>query len=231
MSFWDEKKQKDCFTNFYFIFQLKNMLTSKRLNDIDLLHELLFFNELTILKTSKLFREYERSYRIERIDSKDLSVQLEISEPSIKDLFKDLLDEIKATKYQIELKVLLSKYKENTDKEFTTNYFNSATKTVFGSEYDPGKSFHKIFNRTNNWISEGFGWIIESIHPEYVNISICSPLSRSSYIELPVKFKNSKGLINIKNNATKCFLWCHIRHLNPLKIDLERITKADRKIG
>ena len=26
-----------------------------------------------------------------------------------------------------------------------------------------------------------------------------------------------KGLINIKNNDNKCFLWCHIRHLNPLK--------------
>ena len=195
-----------------------------------MLHELLFFNELAILKTSKLFREYARTYRIERVDSKDPSVQLEISEPSIKDLFKDLLYEIKATKYQITLKVLLSKYKKNTDKEFPTVYFNSTTKTVFGSEYDPGKSFQEIFNRIDNWISEGFGWIIESIHLEYVNISICSPLSQSSYIELPVKFKNSKGLITTKNNATKCFLWCHIRHLNLLKTDPERITKADRKM-
>ena len=73
----------------------------KLLNDIDLLHELPFFNELTIVKTSKLYREYARSYRIERIDSKDPSLQLEFSEPSIKDLFEDLLDEIKAIKYQV----------------------------------------------------------------------------------------------------------------------------------
>ena len=39
-----------------------------------------------------------------------------------------------------------------------------------------------------------------------------------------------KGLINIKNSDNKCFLWCHIRHLNPLKIHPERITKADKKI-
>ena len=25
-----------------------------------------------------------------------------------------------------------------------------------------------------------------------------------------------KELINIKNNDNKCFLWCHIEHLNPL---------------
>ena len=39
-----------------------------------------------------------------------------------------------------------------------------------------------------------------------------------------------KGLINIKNNDNKCFLWCHIRHLNPLKIHPERITKADENM-
>ena len=38
-----------------------------------------------------------------------------------------------------------------------------------------------------------------------------------------------KVLIDIKNNK-KCFLWCHIRHLNPLKIHPERITKADKNM-
>ena len=33
----------------------------------------------------------------------------------------------------------------------------------------------------------------------------------STYIELLDQLKNSKkGLINIKNNDNKCFLWCHI---------------------
>ena len=40
----------------------------------------------------------------------------------------------------------------------------------------------------------------------------------SAYIELPDGLKNlMKGLINIKNNDNKCFLCCHIRHLNLLK--------------
>ena len=39
-----------------------------------------------------------------------------------------------------------------------------------------------------------------------------------------------KGLTNIKKNDNKCFLWCHIRHLNPLKIHPERITKVGQKI-
>ena len=83
----------------------------------------------------------------------------------------------------------------------------------------------------DNWINEGSGWIIESADAEYVNISIYSPLSGSTYIKLPHKLKTSmKGLINIKNSDNKYFLWCHIRHLNPLKIHPERITKADKNM-
>ena len=37
-----------------------------------------------------------------------------------------------------------------------------------------------------------------------------------------------KDLINIKNKDNKWFFWCHIRHLNLLKIHPERITKADK---
>ena len=39
-----------------------------------------------------------------------------------------------------------------------------------------------------------------------------------------------KGLINIKNIDNNCFLWCHVRRLNPLKIHPERITKADENM-
>ena len=45
---------------------------------------------------------------------------------------------------------------------------------------------------------------MESIDAEYVSISIYSPLSGSSYIDLPRKLKTSmKDLINIKNNDNR----------------------------
>ena len=93
------------------------------------------------------------------------------------------------------------------------------------------RSFQEILYRIDNWINEGSGWIIKSTEAQFVNISIYTPLSGSTYIELPDKLKNPmKGLINIKNNDNKCFLWCHIRHLNPLKIHPERITKVDKNM-
>ena len=40
-----------------------------------------------------------------------------------------------------------------------------------------------------------------------------------------------KGLINIKNNGNKCFLSCHIRYFNLLKIHSERIAKANKNMA
>ena len=62
--------------------------------------------------------------------------------------------------------------------------FNSTNKTVNSSKDSLDRSFQEIFNRINNWISEGSGWVIESVDVEYVNVSIYSPLSGSLYIEI-----------------------------------------------
>ena len=66
---------------------------------------------------------------------------------------------------------------------------------------------------------------------QYINISTYRPLSGSSYINLPVELRSSKkGLINIKNKDQKCFLWCHVRHINPSKEHPERIKKLTKKL-
>ena len=62
----------------------------EHLKNIGLLHELPFYDELTIAKTSQVFKRYARTYKIEIIDSKDPLAQLEASKSSIKDFFEDL---------------------------------------------------------------------------------------------------------------------------------------------
>ena len=41
----------------------------------------------------------------------------------------------------------------------------------------------------------------------------------------------TKGLINFKNNDNKCFLWCHVRHLNLVDKNSSRISKKDERIA
>ena len=44
------------------------------------------------------------------------------------------------------------------------------------------------------------------------------PLKGKSYIALPNHYSNNnKGLCNIKNDDEKCFKWCHIAFLFPVK--------------
>ena len=89
----------------------------KRLKNIDLLSELLFYEELNVIKTNHAFRGYVMSYKIELVDKKDPIKQLQASKSSIKDLFNDLSNEAKGFKYQIILINTLRKY-ESTEIEY-----------------------------------------------------------------------------------------------------------------
>ena len=92
-------------------------------------------------------------------------------------------------------------------------------------------AFQKILYRIDHWINEGSVWILELIESQYSIISTYRPLSGSSYVQLSAELRSSKkGLINIKNNDQKRFLWCHVRHINPRKIHLERITQQENKL-
>ena len=105
-------------------------------------------------------------------------------------------------------------------------YFNSTTKTVINHKFSLENVFQEIFYKIDNWINKGSGWIIELIESQYINISTYRPLSGRSYVQLPAKLKGpKKGLVNIKNNNQKCFLWCMLRHINPVKVHPERIKK------
>ena len=118
-------------------------------------------------------------------------------------------------------------------------------KKVINHKFSLENAFQEIFYRVDNWINEGSGWIVEFIESQYIDLSTYRPLSGSFYIKLLVELKSSgsfykqllaelkspkEGPIDIKDNGRKCFLWCRVRHINPIKIHPERITKEDKKL-
>ena len=138
---WDNK-------NLVKILPFYNILIEKaktrKLSNAELLYQLHFYDSLSIKEISKAFKKYAKSFSIEIIDSKDPLVQLNASKSSIKDLFKDLLYEMKGFKYQITINISLSKRKINGDTEYSPVYFNSITKTVINLDFDIDKSFEEI---------------------------------------------------------------------------------------
>ena len=121
-------------------------------------------------------------------------------------MFNDLLNETKGFKYQITVNVLLKKYKLNGEIEFAPVYFNSVTKTVINHRFRLENYFQEILYMIDVWINNVSGWNVESIESQDINISTYRPLLGSFYMDLPVELKSPrKGLINIKNEAEKCF--------------------------
>ena len=82
MSFWNEKEIKRLFQELPF-YVLTEKPRIKHLKNIDLLHEIPFYDKLSVLKISPAFKIHARTYEIETIDSKDPLTQLEASKSSI----------------------------------------------------------------------------------------------------------------------------------------------------
>ena len=119
--------------------------------------------------------------------------------------------------------------------EFTKAYFNSTT-TIILNELDIrdfyDKAVEEILNRIARWISKGSGWVVVRIINFYLNIVSYEPLKGRSYFPLPSELRHHrKGLINLQNDDNECFRWCHVRHINPIENNPQRITQKDRKIA
>ena len=138
----------------------------------------------------------------------------------------------KVFEYQITVKVLLKKYKFNSEIGFASVYFNSVTKTVINSKFKSENSFQEMLYMIDVWINNGSGWNVGSIEHQYINIWTYRPLSGSSHMDLPVELRSpKKGLISIKNKDKESFLWCSVRHINTSKEHPERIKETDKKVA
>ena len=52
----------------------------KHLSNIELLHELPFYDKLSVIEISNAFRRYARSYNVEIMDTKDPLAQLQFKQ-------------------------------------------------------------------------------------------------------------------------------------------------------
>ena len=96
---------------------------------------------------------------------------------------------MKGTEYS---SVYFNKDIGNEGTEYSSVYFNATTKTVINSEFSYDKSFQEILYRIDNWINEGYGWIIKSINSKYDNISNYGPLIGGYFVALSSELKNQK---------------------------------------
>ena len=133
----------------------------KPLKNFDLLSEHPFYEELNVIKTNYAFRGYAISYKVELVEKKKKKRKKKASKSSINNLFNDLLNGRKGFMYQITVNILLKKYKSNGETKFAPIYFKLTTKTVKNHKFNLENAFQEILYRTDNWINEGSGWVVE----------------------------------------------------------------------
>ena len=186
-----------------------------------------------IEQVDKALKGYTKSFEIGIKNNKDPLKQLQNTRSAVKHHINTLLNEMKGLKFVETLKMTFRKV--SNDEIIEKNaYFNSTPQTIINeTQINEALQLSKqiILNKIAQWVSEGSGWIIQSVDNHYLNIVKYKPMNGSSYIKLPEELRNSaKGLINLKNNDNECFRWCHIRHLNPQDKYPQRIKKTDKSL-
>ena len=184
-----------------------------------------------IEQVNKALKGYTKSFEISIKNNKDPLEQLQNTRSAVKHHINTLLNEMKGLKFVETLKITFRKV--SGDETIEKNaYFNSTVQTIINeTQINEALQLSKqiILNKIAQWVSEGSGWIIQSVDNHYLNIVKYKPMNGSSYIKLPEELRNSaKGLINLKNNDNECLRWCHIRHLNPQDKYPQRIKKTDK---
>ena len=185
-----------------------------------------------ITEMKKALRRAVQSYEVAIIELKDPARQLHFTKLAVADELRNIFNKNGAMKANINLNVAFTKISVEGEEPIEADAnFNSEDFTIL----DPvdiieflDRAAEKILNIIAEWISKGSGWTIKEVSSHYLNIVKYLPLRGNSYIQLPKELRNSmKGLINLQNKDDKCFLWSHVRHLNPRKKNPQRITKDD----
>ena len=190
---------------------------------------------LKIKERKKGLKGVVQSFELENISTQDPRMLFSIARNSFTEKLAQLLNKKGSYKGYVTLRVELKKrilVDGEELYEFSQPYFNSTTRTIL-NEFDI-KDFYdqaveEILNRIARWISKGSGWVIVRILKLYFNVVSYVPLKGRSYFPLPEELRNSrKGLINLQNDDNKCFLWCHVRHLNQIENNPQRVKETDK---
>ena len=186
-----------------------------------------------IKELNQALKGHAKSYGIELQDNLNPLNHFTKTKALVESHLEDLLKSMKGFKFMETLEVTFEKETIDSKTGKRVSIYKSKAKTITKAidiEHELNMSRQEILNTIDKWVSEGSGWVIDIIDSHYINFTTYQPLNGSSYMELPMKLRNSaKGLINIKNKDSECFRWCHIRHLNPQKKDPQRIKKDDKQ--
>lgn len=111
---------------------------------------------------------------------------------------------------------------------FRSRTYATLTKESFNN-HDLNEAFQKSQN-VENYLKESSGWNIKHVINLKIHTIMYTPLSGSSYMDLPHSLRQSNCILNIRNIDNKCFNWSILASLYPVETEYNRvITKSIKK--
>ena len=176
-------------------------------------------------ETESTLRYFAKVYTINGIEGYDGRTFLNDAENSI----TRVLRENRQTKVKLIFKCYMIKEKPNGE---IIRPFEFHSKTEVNLE---GTNENELYNNMLDTIeekiqklehAEGTGWRLHSVINLELHTVEWIPLRGSSYIELPKELKDKNAIINMKNEDNRCFIWCVLRALYPVKSGKNKIDKT-----
>ena len=175
------------------------------------------------IESDSALGNFTKTYTINGIDGYDEDSFLNNAEDSITKVMKENTQ----TKVKLIFKCFMEKDKEIIIKDFAFHYKIEVNLA--------GTNENELYEIMTETIKEkiatlksadGSGWRLHSIIKLELHTVEWIPLRGSSYIELPKELKDKKAIINMKNDDDKCFIWCVLRALCPVKKNKEKLDKT-----
>lgn len=128
-------------------------------------------------------------------------------------------ERVRDLKWYLNVRIEMVRNIDDGTKERIMAHFRSKTNISLqndDNEHNMNEAFGKMNASLEEYIHKGSNWVVNKIVCLEVHTVKYSPISGSSYMELPSKLYYSRGVINIKNEDQKCFLWSIIAALHPV---------------
>ena len=150
---------------------------------------------------------------------------LEEVRPQIRAKLKEELKQLRGTKFQLALKVLLRKDNLDGSEEYTDPVLRHKQEAILQkSEIKGALNQARIQETLEKWTQRGSGWIVERVEVLWLDIARYQPLRGGSYIPLPAAVRLEKAVVNVKNKDDHCLRWAlRAARANPAPHHPERI--------
>lgn len=130
-------------------------------------------------------------------------------------------------KWYVNVRVEMIRDLEGEQKEKAHPHFRSKnyiSLPIESYDHNINESYQAVNRAMEEFINKGSNWILNKIICLEVYAIPYSPIIGSSYMELPLKIRFSRGIVNIQNSDQKCFLWSILAALHPVLNHAERVS-------